>query len=120
MSKKARKGAKARERAGNPELSDLVGREKVEKLLKTFNSSDVDSFVDGMLESGNLYLMKHARALESSDHLADMKIERSIEETMKKIATGEFNDPDKWEYGDGVQTPVKFPGSQKLRTLWGE
>ena len=110
--KKVQNGAKARERdgAGIGEISDLFpgGKDNVESLLKAFNS-------------GNLCLDdKHARTMQSADMLAQMKIQKSFEETMKKIATGEFNDPGKWDYGDDVQSPLKFPGSQNLRTLWGE
>ena len=109
-SKKSQKGAKARERdgAGLGDLSDIFGRDKMESLLKAFNS-------------GNLCLDdKHARTMQSADMLAEMKIQKSVQDTMTKIATGEFNDPNKWDYGDDDQSPLKFPGSQNLRTLWGK
>ena len=110
MSKKSRKGAKARERdgAGIGDISDHLGRGNVESLLKAFNRGDL------CLDD------KHARTMQSADMLAEVKIQKSVEVTMKKIATGEFNEPDKWDYGDDVQSPLKFPGSQNLRTLWGK
>ena len=112
MSKKSKKGARARERdgAGLGELSDVLGvpRDNMESLLKAFNS-------------GNLCLDdKHAQMMQSADMLAEMKIQKSVQDTMTKIATGEFNDPNKWDYGDDDQSPLKFPGSQNLRTLWGK
>ena len=116
MPKKGRKGAKARERAGNPELCDIVGRDKVETLLGAFNSS----YVDGTAAVLPLLDVKHARTLQSADMLAEMKIQKSIMDSVDKLVSGEFNDPDKWDYGDDDQSPLKFPKSQNLRTLWGK
>ena len=108
----ARKGAEARARSGNPEMLGLLGRDNVETLLKAVNGSlDLDD---------NENISSIMSTLLSSDIDADKKIQKSIEDTMRKIATGEFNDPDKWDYGDGDQSPVKLPGSQNLRTLWGK
>ena len=111
MSKKSKKGARARERdgAGLGDISDVLGgRDNMESLLKAFNS-------------GNLCLDdKHAQMMQSADMLAEMKIQKSVQDTMTKIATGEFNDPNKWDYGDDVQSSLKFPGGQNLRTLWGK
>ena len=109
MSKKSRKGAEARKRDGHcRDFSDIVGRDNVESLLKAINS-------------GSLCLDdEHAQTMQSADMLAEVKIQKSFQETMAKIATGEFNDPDKWDYGDGDQSPLKFPESQNLRSLWGK
>ena len=108
----ARKGADARTFAGNPEMLDLLGRANVESLLKAVNGSlDLDD---------NENVSSIMSTLLSSEIYADKKTQKSIEDTMRKIATGEFNDPDKWDYGDGDQSPVKLPGSQNLRTLWGK
>ena len=110
--KTARKGAEARARPGNPEMLDLLGRANVESLLKAVNGSlDLDD---------NENVSSIMSTLLSSEIYADKKIQKSIQDTMRKIATGEFNDPDKWDYGDGDQSPVKLPGSQNLRTLWGK
>ena len=113
--KAARKGAEARARAGNPEMLDLLRRdyvERVETLRKAVNGSlDLDD---------NENVSSIMSTLLSSDIYADKEIQKSIQDTMRKITTGEFNDPDKWDYGDGDQSPVKLPGSQNLRTLWGK
>ena len=120
MPKKAQKGAEAWARAGNPEMLEFLARDNVDMetlLLKAFNENPLS-----LLESldGNDNVSTMMSTLLSSDIDAGKKIQKSIQDTMRKIATGEFNDPDKWDYGDGDQSPVKLPGSQNLRTLWGK
>ena len=113
MSSKGRKGAKARERDGqgllggaNREREDLLS--SLMPLMKAFNE-------------GTLALPgENARLMHNANVLADMKVQRALEETMGKIANGEFDNPDKWEYGDGDQSPLKMLESQNLRTLWGK
>ena len=111
MSSKGRKGAKARERDGQGLLGANMAREN---LL----SSLVNAFNEGALNLPDGDPL--ARQMHNADVLADMKVQRALEETMEKIATGEFDNPDKWEYGDGDQSPLKMPKSQNLRTLWGK
>jgi hypothetical protein len=56
-----------------------------------------------------------------SEQMAKFLVQRSWEDTMGKIKSGEFNDSDKWAYGDGDQSQLKEGrGSQVIRTLWGE
>ena len=51
-------------------------------------------------------------------------IQSAYEDTIRQIMTGEFQDPHRWEYGDGDQTPLPSPEesteSQKLRYLLGK
>ena len=67
---------------------------------------------------------KDGRRLGKSKERADTIVQAAFEDTMRKIQTGEFQDPDKWDYGDGDQSPLPSPDvsaeAQKLRSLWGE
>jgi hypothetical protein len=53
--------------------------------------------------------------------MAEILVQRSMEETMGKIRSGEFNDSDKWMYGDGDQSQLKEGrGPKVIQSLWGE
>ena len=64
------------------------------------------------------------KRIEKAAEKAHRISQAAIEDTMRKIETGEFHDPDKWAYGDGDQSPLPSPDvsaeAQKLRSLWGE
>ena len=51
-------------------------------------------------------------------------VEAAIENTMRKIQNGEFEDPTDWHYGDGDQSPLPSPNtsaeSNQLQSLWGK
>ena len=38
--------------------------------------------------------------------MAEWMADEAKAATMKKIRAGTFDDPDKWEYGDGDQSPI--------------
>ena len=64
------------------------------------------------------------KRVEKAAHEAEEIIQMAFQDTMRKIMTGEFQDPNRWEYGDGDQTPLpqpeESPEAQKLRCLWGK
>jgi hypothetical protein len=54
------------------------------------------------------------------EQMAQSLVQRSLEETLGKIQSGEFNDSDKWTYGDGDQSQLKEGrGPKVIQSLWG-
>ena len=76
------------------------------------------------LEAGKFRGAEDEKRLGRADEKANRIVQAAFEDTMRKIQTGEFQDPTKWDYGDGDQSPLPSPNksaeSQKLKSLWGE
>ena len=81
---------------------------------------------EGTLEArkNGAVVAKDKKRIEKAEEKANTIVQAAIEDTKRKIETGEFHDSDKWDYGDGDQSPLPSTEisaeSQKLRSLWGE
>ena len=81
---------------------------------------------EGTLEArkNGAVVAKDKKRIEKAEEKANRIVQAAIEDTKRKIETGEFHDPDKWDYGDGDQSPLPSTEisaeSLKLQVLWGE
>ena len=71
-----------------------------------------------------LYPAEEGKRYMKAEEKAYRIVQAAFEDPMRKIQTGEFQDPNKWDYGDGDQSPLPSPNAsaeaQKLKSLWGK
>ena len=71
-----------------------------------------DGEYDGVVKSAMTEaIIKFNKSLEEATYRLQIEIE---------VGGGECDDPAQWEYGDSDQSAVKWPESQKLRSLVGK
>ena len=92
--------------------------------LGVANVNHLESLYSLEAQENGAVLAEDEKRLGKADEKANRIVQAAFEDTMRKIQTGEFEDPTKWDYGDGDQSPLPSPNesaeSQKLKSLWGE
>ena len=83
-----------------------------------------DVLSEAMQRLGEEVEVEDEKRIKKAEETARRIAQAAIEDTMRKIESGEFDDPDKWDYGDGDQSDLPSPDysieAQKLKSLWGE
>ena len=97
---------------------------KEHKLSEAMQQLGVASVNDLEARKNGFFPTEDAKRLGKAEEKANVIVQAAFEDTMRKIQSGEFQDPKKWDFGNGDQSHLPSPNesaeAQKLQSLWGE